>query len=176
MFRLGRSAESWRAAQRAVSLQDYILATTLAISHTNKAMYLLIDHYIWLGRIGVLKMDQKYWSDKSSRFWLLSLILHVIRDLYAIRVSTEKSLEDRHRETPNSKEGIGDVLKAILYAMRRNPQATIDLIKNGCDIVIPASSMGIINTNSGVVGLCGMISSVLAAVQIASPKLKLVPN
>lgn len=168
--------EALRSARRAINLQSYVLSLTLTTCHTNKAAFLLIDHYIWMGRVGILNIDDKYWSDKASRFWLLSLILGLIRDLYALRISTEKSLEDRHSEKPNHKEGACDVMMAILKALRNNPQATIDLLKNGCDIVIPANSLGVININSGVVGLCGVLSSILAAVQVWYPHLKLVPS
>lgn len=176
LFRFGRSLEALRSARRAINLQSYILSLTLTTSHTNKAVFLLIDHYIWMGRVGILTIDDKYWSDKASRFWLLSLILGFIRDLYALRVSTEKSLEDRHNEKPYQSEGACDVLIAVFRALKNNPQATMDLIKNGCDIVIPANSLGIINVNNGVVGLCGVLSSVLAALQVCSPQLKLAPN
>lgn len=176
MFRFGRSLEAVRSARRAVNLQSYMLSLILTTSHTNKAVYLLIDHYIWMGRVGLLKIDDKYWGDKASRFWLLSLILGFVRDLYSLRVSTEKSLEDRHNEKPYKSEGAGDIVMAVFYALRNNPQAALDLVKNGCDIVIPANSLGIINVNNGVVGLCGVLSSILAGLQVYYPQLKLTPS
>ena len=176
VFRFGRSIESLRAAQRAINLQNYVLSLTLTVSHTNKALYLLIDHYIWLGRVGILNIDHKTWGNRSSKFWLLSLILAFIRDIYALSLTMERSLKPKVLEGQKESSGPTDKLQAVLTAMRDNPQATIDIVKNGCDIVIPASSLGLINVNNGVVGLCGMVSTVLAALQVVEPSLKLKPN
>lgn len=176
LFRFGRSIESVRAAQRAINLQSYVLSLTLTVSHTNKALYLLIDHYIWLGRVGVLSIDHKTWGDRSSRFWLLSLILAFIRDLYALKLTMDQSLESKMYERPGKSSTPADKLQALFNAIKRNPQATIDIVKNGCDIVIPAKSLGLINVNNGIVGLCGVISTLLAALQVANPSLKLKPN
>lgn len=174
LFRFGKSIESLRAAQRAINLQNYLLSLTLTTSHANKAFYLLLDHYIWMGKVGLISTDLKMWTDSANKFWLASLLMAFGRDVYSLYVDMERSLQNRKYE--RGLDGSESLPATFLKVLKRNPQATIDIIKNGCDIVIPATSLGYTNFNNGVVGLCGVLSSILAAVQIAKPSLKLKPN
>lgn len=176
LFRFGRSIESFRAAQRAINLQNTVLQWTLTASHGNKALYLLIDHYVWLGRVGLLQANLKKWGNVASKFYLASLICAFLRDLYSLYVDAERCLqnakfEGKELERPKAKLGFLLFVRVI----QKNPQATLDCIKNGCDIVIPLSSLGYLGVNNGVVGACGVISSLIGAYQIAKPSIKLRP-
>ncbi|XP_039271763.2 peroxisomal membrane protein 11A-like [Styela clava] len=171
LFRFGKSVDSLRAAQRAINLQNYVLSLTLTTSHTNKAAYLLIDHYIWMGKVGLVHADLKKWTESANKFWLASLMMAFARDLYSLYINMQLLARDARRR----EESISFQTYFSNF-VKQNQQAIIDLLKNGFDIVIPANSLGYTNFNNGVVGLCGVLSSLLAAVQIAKPSMKLTPN
>lgn len=175
LFRFGRSIDSLKAAQRAVNLQDYLVRLTMTASHTNKAFYLLVDHYVWLARVGVVAADLKKWSATASRFYLASLVFAFVRDLYALHITMERCLQNTKHEDVSDQYKVAAYAALFYKVVKRNPQAAVDLVKNACDIVIPAASLGYLNVNNGVVGVCGVISSLLGALQIASPSMKLKP-
>ncbi|XP_002131580.2 peroxisomal membrane protein 11A-like [Ciona intestinalis] len=158
-FRLGRSLESLRNAQKTVHLADPVLRTTLTIAHLNRALFLAIDHYLWLGRVGVVKVDKK-WDLSASRYYLASIIITLVRDLYAIYVGMERSKREGKRYS---------FLARLCYA---DPAATVDLVRNICDYPIPASKLGFFPKHDGLIGVLGLISSILGAYQFANPKYK----
>lgn len=60
----------------------------------------------------------------------------------------------------------------VLYA---NKPILMDTIKNTCDILIPLSSMGYVDLSPKVVGLLGVVSSVVGLVVMVKPSCKLSP-
>lgn len=169
VFRFGRCIHSFRAAQKSINLDDAILRFTSTTSHLNKVFYLLLDHYIWLGRAGLITTDMKKWGTASFRFWFASLVMDLAKDFYVLSACLERTAQEKEFE------GQSNPASTLLKTLGREKNITVDLIKNGCNIVIPMSSLGYLNVNNGVVGLCGVVSSVLAGLQIAYPSLALKP-
>ncbi|CAK8694701.1 unnamed protein product [Clavelina lepadiformis] len=167
-FRLGKSLESLQAARKTMALVDPVLRTTLTISHLNKAGFLFIDHYLWLGRIGIAKVDKR-WDYISARFYLGSILLSILRDLYAVYIAL-KRLEQR--EQYNEKKVY---LPLWVQCLKENPEATLDLLRNICDFPIPGSKLGYFPKHNGLVGICGLVSSLIGAYQVAYPQIKLKP-
>ena len=168
------------------------MRVTITLSKLNQALYLFIDHIIWAHRVGIVKIDNKYYSDLSSRFWLATLILNLSRDLYQIAVLLEDTakqnrLLEKERQLEQTSNGTrayadGPVTSSgkITYSdfmecLRENPQVTLDTVKNGTDLFLPLSSLGYVDISPGLVGLFGLISSVVGVVTVWNSKLKLSP-
>jgi len=47
------------------------------------------------------------------------------------------------------------------------------VVKNLCDLSGPLDTLGIYKTNPGVIGFCGLLSSLVGILTLASPHLKL---
>jgi len=174
VFRLGRSMESMRAAQTTINLLDPVLRTTLTVGHLNRALFLLVDHYIWLGKVGIMKVDKK-WDLTSSKFYFASIVLSIIRDLYALYVTFVRVHHECKSEDEVGRNSLRLKLILLYYCFKNNPEATIDLLRNVCDLPLPGSKLGYFPNHNGFVGLCGTISSLVGVYQVAFPKMKLRP-
>lgn len=173
-FRLGKSVDCIRSAQSSIHLLDPFLRTVLTINHLNRAGFLLIDHYLWLGKTGWKTVDQK-WEFQSARFYLATIMLSIIRDLYALHLTAIQLANARRNDKDQA--GSAPPVQKLHKALSANVPATLDLVKNLFDFVIPATKLGYIpGKHNGVLGFCGLMSSLIGAYQIARPEIKLKPN
>ncbi|KAK7898269.1 hypothetical protein WMY93_019122 [Mugilogobius chulae] len=182
LLRLGNSAEALEAAKRSIHLKDSVLRLCLTLSHLNRAMYFACDNLLWASKTGLLpSLDQHKWSQRSFRYYLFALILNLVRDLYELRLLMET--EARCRATKagasdqelQSNPGLPSQLQVMLGVLHHNPPLLLDLVKNCCDVFIPLDRLGFYSTGPGVVGACGLTSSVLSILTIVHPWLKLKP-
>ncbi|CAF93249.1 unnamed protein product, partial [Tetraodon nigroviridis] len=130
-----------------VHLSDGVLRLCLTLTHLNRALFLACDHLLWAGRTGLLpSLDHSKWSHRS---FSPARGLGVLPRPEALRLLVE-----------------------VLYS---NPPLLLDLLKNSCDIFIPLDRLGICRAGPGLVGACGLTSSVLSILAIIHPWLKLKP-
>uniref|UniRef100_T1JI86 Peroxisomal membrane protein 11B n=1 Tax=Strigamia maritima TaxID=126957 RepID=T1JI86_STRMM len=165
IFRLGRFLDTLNAALKSLHLQELSLRTTITFSKISSALYLLTDHIIWFGRVGLMAVDKSKWTQQSNKFWLLSITFSLIRDLMELWhvLETQK----------NPKRPISS---PMLKCLRDRKDLTIDTVKNCCDVFIPATNLGFCNLSPGTIGLLGVVSSALGIITLIDPMLKLQPN
>ena len=120
-------------------------------------------------------MDQK-WEFQSARFYLATIMLSILRDLYALHMTMVQLANARIKDNGRQSSTVAPV-QEIRNALITNVPATVDLVKNLFDFVIPATKLGYIpGKHNGVLGFCGLMSSVIGAYQVARPEIKLKPN
>ncbi|NWW80859.1 PX11B protein, partial [Climacteris rufus] len=156
----------------------------------NRALYLACDNVLWAGKTGLLpRLDTEKWSQRSFRYYLFALVVNLSRDAYEIRVLLEraeaagkrgKSPEKRPQARPQGRIQhlrlhLQLQLQLLLRILRENPPLLLDLLRNACDLVIPLEKLGLCRSSPGLVGLCGLTSSVLSILTILHPWLKLKP-
>lgn len=68
-------------------------------------------------------------------------------------------------------------LRVLLLArvLRSHPPLLLDLVRNACDLFIPLDKLGLWRSGPGVVGLCGLVSSILSLLTLICPWLRLKP-
>ncbi|XP_050186436.1 peroxisomal membrane protein 11B [Myiozetetes cayanensis] len=189
LLRLGGSAEALGGAQRSLHLPDPVLRFCLTLSHLNRALFLACDNVLWAGKSGVLPgLDVHKWSQRAFRYYLFALVVNLSRDAYELRLLLERAEGPGRRGRSPEKlprpEGAGGIhrlrlrlqlqLQLLLRVLRDNP-LLLDLLRNACDLVIPLDRLGLWRSGPGVVGLCGLASSVLSILTILHPWLKLKP-
>lgn len=189
MFRLGNAVNSIEAAKRTVRLSDPVLRLCLTAANFGRAFYFVCDNVLWARSVGLLReIDKERWSLNSSRFYFLSLVMNLTRDVYAITQLMAQRLRDRGfrrkldqhlRESPQVAEAVVPQLDAFLFllldSLRSHPEVAADTLKNACDLLIPLDRLGIYRSNAGVVGFCGLISSLIGILTLAQPGLKIKP-
>ncbi|XP_014746765.1 PREDICTED: peroxisomal membrane protein 11B [Sturnus vulgaris] len=190
LLRLGGSAEALVGAQRSLHLPDPVLRFCLTLSHLNRALFLACDNVLWAGKTGVLPglaMDK--WSQRSFRYYLFALVVNLSRDAYEIRVLLERAEAARKRgKSPEKRPQLqadGRIqrlrlqlqlqLQLLLQVLRDNPPLLLDVLRNACDLVIPLEKLGLCRSSPGIVGFCGLASSLLSILTILHPWLKLKP-
>ncbi|KAM4014436.1 peroxisomal membrane protein 11B [Anomaloglossus baeobatrachus] len=187
LFRLGNSVDALESAKRAIHLSDVVLRLCITVGHLNRAMYFACDNILWLGKTGLSKsMDQEKWSQRSFRYYLFSLIMNLSRDLYEIKLQMEAET-GANRSSSKMENGavspsdrapqhvLALQVRLLVHVLRSNPPLLLDVVKNACDLLIPLDKLGLYKTNPGVVGLCGLTSSILGILTILHPWLKIKP-
>lgn len=189
LFRLGNTINSIEAAKRTMQLSDRVLCLCLTAANMTRALYFVCDNALWARNVGLIRnMDKERWSLNASRCYFISLVMNLIRDAYEIlQLMSQKARDRRFRQKMdrhlNGNPEVADVvvpqldafLFLLLEILKSNPAVALDTLKNICDLFIPLDRLGIYQSNAGVVGFCGLISSVLGIITLAQPKLKIKP-
>lgn len=170
-------------------LSDRVLCLCLTAANLNRAFYFICDNVLWARGVGLLSnIDKERWSQYSSYFNFISLLLSLARDAYVtLQLMAQKARDenfrrkmDRHLgESPDVAEVLLPQLDGLVFllliTLRSHPDVSMDVLKNACDILIPLDKLGIYEVNAGVVAFCGLISSLIGILTIAQPRLKIKP-
>ncbi|XP_041073873.1 peroxisomal membrane protein 11A-like [Polyodon spathula] len=189
LFRLGNTVSAINAAKRTLHLEDPVLRLCLTVANLNRSLYFLCDNILWARSIGlVTNMDKERWRVHASRCYFVSLLMNLTRDLYGIYQAMEREAQDkqyRQKVSQHRSDGrdvacvavlnLQTLLLLLYHSLRCNPSILLDTVKNACDLFIPMDRLGIYKTNPGVVGLCGLMSSILGILTLMKPSFKLKP-
>ncbi|XP_048418703.2 peroxisomal membrane protein 11A isoform X2 [Stegostoma tigrinum] len=192
LFRLGNTVDAVQAARRNVQLSDPILRFCLTVIPLSRAVYFICDNILWMGTVGLGGINKDKWNKRCNHYYLFSLIISLSRDVYEVsqllkeaakaqKVQQCKSinhLKANHLQKDfvwTLRVRAEDFFMLLYQSLKNNPPVLLDIIKNICDLSLPLDKLGIFKTNPGVVGLCGLISSVLSILTLTHPTLKLRP-
>lgn len=107
------------------------------------AGWLFFDNGSWLESVLGLKQrlgwNPQAIGDRAAQWWLVGLFAAIIIDLI--------------------------LLKKALDASKDPKKETLDLVRDVCDTAAPLFRLGLIVPNEGVVGVAGVISSVISIYQ-----------
>ncbi|XP_053742644.1 peroxisomal membrane protein 11A [Synchiropus splendidus] len=187
LFRLGNTVNSIEAAKRTVGLSDRVLSLCLTTANLSRALYFLCDNTLWAQNVRLIShIDKERWSLNASRFYLVSLVMNLTTDLYFIvQLMTQKAkdkdfrrqMESHLSECPEVAEVVVPRLDALVFlllsSLKSDPTVALDTLKNICDLFIPLDKLGIYKSNAGVVGFCGLVSSLIGLLTVLQPKLKI---
>nr|XP_046164040.1 peroxisomal membrane protein 11A [Oncorhynchus gorbuscha] len=189
LLRLGNTVNSIDAAKRTLQLSDPVLRLCLTVANLNRALYFICDNVLWARNVGLVPgIDKERWSLNASCCYFLSLVMSLTRDVYVITQTMVQRTRDRQfqkkmdqhlNDNPDVATVIVPQLDAFLFllfeSLKSHPSVTLDTLKNICDIFIPLDRLGVYRSNPGVVGFCGLISSLLGIVSVLHPSLKIQP-
>ncbi|CAL1673017.1 unnamed protein product [Lasius platythorax] len=163
LLRLGRCLDSLYSALKMMKYPDPTVKITLIMAKIANALYLLADHFIWVGRVGILKVNLEKWNRVANKYWLITIIMSLMRDIYEIVkiLKHEKNIFKQYQ---------------IVSCLRNHKEVMMDTVKNGCDLFIPLTALGITKCTPGTVGLLGIISSFIGLYTIINPLYKLTPS
>ncbi|XP_077173573.1 peroxisomal membrane protein 11A isoform X2 [Paroedura picta] len=186
LFRLGNMVHALVIARQSNQLPELVPRFCLTVSNLNRALYFVCDMLLWVKSVGLVpNIDKKKWRNRATRCYYYSLVMNLAEDLYQLcrcmeqTVQTEKAQKDLscglrvRRFISHLTGGLQPFLFLLCLTLRRHPPLLLDTLKNLCDLSSPLDRLGIYKTNPGVIGLCGIISSVVGILTIASPDLKL---
>lgn len=156
----------------------------MTCSKLSQALFLVGDHFIWLSRTGLFKnIDAKKWGNLSNRYWLMSIIMNLARDVYEII-----RLIDLHRSASrigllNNKfpkiTSTRDLEKLALYSfslLRGHKDVVVDTVKNVCDVFIPMTTLGYVKLSPMTIGVLGTMSSIAGLLALIQPDARLMPS
>lgn len=182
-MRFGRSFDTFYGSLSSIHYPDLTIRLTLTISKITSALYLFADHIIWLSRTGLTRnVNIKKWNDLSNKYWLVSIIMNLVRDIYEIvRLFDSNKRFKTSRSRPASIQ-VFTSFRSMLYltlcsyaSIIQHKDVAIDTVKNICDLFIPLNSLGYTKFSARTIGVLGAISSVAAIITLIEPSTKLVP-
>lgn len=114
--------------------------------------------------------------------------MSLTRDVYVVSQLMVQKARDKHfrqkmdqhlSESAEIAESVIPQLDAFLFllleSLKSHPAVALDTLKNICDLFIPLDRLGIYQSNAGVVGFCGLISSLIGILTLTQPKLRIKP-
>ncbi|KAK2084160.1 Peroxisomal membrane protein PMP30B [Saguinus oedipus] len=164
-----------------------------------------VDQEKWAQRSfrgGSRGVAEALWKSNSLKeYYLFSLIMNLSRDAYEIRLLMEQESSACSRRLKGSGGGVtGGIetgglggpgtpggglpqlalklrLQVLLLArvLRGHPPLLLDVVRNACDLFIPLDKLGLWRCGPGIVGLCGLVSSILSILTLIYPWLRLKP-
>ncbi|KAM4573745.1 peroxisomal membrane protein 11A [Odontesthes bonariensis] len=189
LLRLGNTANSIEAAKRTMQLSDRVLCLCLTAANASRAFYFICDNVLWAQSVGLIRgIDKECWSFNASRFYFYSLVMNLTRDVYVVLKLMVQRARDKHfrekmdqnlNQCPEVAEVILPQLDAFVFllleTLKSHPAVALDTVKNICDLFIPFDRLGIYKSNAGVVGFCGLMSSLIGIMTLAKPALRIKP-
>ncbi|CAG2111546.1 unnamed protein product [Medioppia subpectinata] len=177
MLRLGRCVDVLYSSMQTMHLPDPTLRVTLTASRIASSLYLLCDHMLWLSGTGLVAMDSKQWSQWSNKFWLYSITMNLVRDVYEISNLLKANTyvtSQKHYFGHSSRIDVipgnpldsspNQYLKLIEWIVRHK-NVCVDTLKNFCDLWIPMTALGHTRLSAQTIGFLGLLSSLIAILQ-----------
>uniref|UniRef100_A0A673GAN7 Peroxisomal membrane protein 11A-like n=1 Tax=Sinocyclocheilus rhinocerous TaxID=307959 RepID=A0A673GAN7_9TELE len=142
--KLGNTVNSIHATKSTLHISDPVLCFCLTFANLNRALYFICDNILWARSIGLIRdIDKERWSLNSTRFYFLSLVMNLTRDVYVIVQLMVQKSRDRHyqqkinqhlNESPDVACVIVPQLDAFLFllleSLRNEPSVALDTLKN----------------------------------------------
>lgn len=171
---MGRSLEQMDAARKALHATDSFVRVVVPLSKIASGLYLFCDHFVWIARMKLGSLDEKRWSRFSARFWLLSLILCLARDVYefiCMFAAESRRLKQNSKSLlPSSRPSpLGTCISVLVH----HQPLILDTVKNSADIFIPLDNLQYLKLPAGVIGLLGTLSSVIGLYTVWNETMKL---
>lgn len=134
----------------------------------------MCDHFIWLSRNKFIEINATKWGQTSNKYWLLSIVLNLVRDAMELNNLLKAFLKKKIINTLNRKVTPRDVMSSeAVQFVRSHKDLLIDTVKNSCDLMLPLTNLGIIRLSPGTIGVIGMVSSILSVYSLVDPRAKL---
>ncbi|KAL7285646.1 hypothetical protein ACG7TL_000751 [Trametes sanguinea] len=165
LLRLGKFMENAQAILRTLSAPGETgERVTMIGRHIGYFGYLLLDNISWAHSIKFFNLQpstaQKI-NKRAMQFWFTGIVFSIAHGLLkAGRLATEVKKLQNQTWAEKSAEAERDLKLQDLQLAREavRYQFIIDLL----DVWIPATNIGLVNFNDGVLGLSGLITSLMA--------------
>nr|XP_031834609.1 peroxisomal membrane protein 11B isoform X2 [Nomia melanderi] len=175
LLRLGRCLDTLYKALEMTKYPEGALRIILVASKIANALYLLADHIIWIGRVGLYKVNIEKWSKSANKYWLINVVLNLTRDVYEIINILE--CKERDALLYASKFSFKTwKQRDLLFPLSNRKDVVMDTMKNVCDLFIPLTALGYTKLTPGMIGVLGIVSSFIGLYTIIHPLYKLTPS
>lgn len=166
MMRLGKPLEHLQAALRATANSGPIGEQITTIGRQLAyAGYLAYDSIIWANSVKVVnltKEGKERIGKISNRFWLAGILLNLA---HALLKAGRLADEVKRLRSPRGSEKKGDdAERNAKYHSLQAARAALryQFIIDSLDVWLPATNLGFVHLNDGVLGFTGTVTSIMA--------------
>jgi len=166
LMRLGKPLEHLQAALRATASAgpsgEQITTIGRQLAY---AGYLSYDALIWLGSVKFLSLtpaQKESYGKISNRFWLAGIVLNLV---HALLKAGRLADEVKALRSPAGAEKVGDDAERNrrYHALQASRAAVrYQFIIDSLDVWLPATNLGFVNFNDGLLGFTGTVTSLMA--------------
>ncbi|KAI8639914.1 peroxisomal biogenesis factor 11 [Parasitella parasitica] len=168
-FRLLKPVEFAQTGIKSLSIQDEVLRFTAVAKQAGMFFYYLSEVFVLSNSINFYKpANIKKITELGQKCWFFAIAASLISGLYKFKQLSvrEHMLEKSRKAIVNTEEKsesqIAD-LKTQEKALARDKYTTrYTFISDAVDIIIPSAGLGWLKADEGIVGLAGIITSLLA--------------
>ncbi|OMJ20745.1 Peroxisomal membrane protein 11A [Smittium culicis] len=182
ILRLGKFIDSFKLALAAIKnpASDELAKLLSSISKLFMGMYVICDGAGWLNSTGLIKLkNPQQLSKVSMRCWLTSIVLSFLNGLYSKYALNLRRVAIASTSSAYSSKSIAEAVDMdketlVLIAKEKNTinskivAVNNQLLVDAVDMIIPVGILGLLNINNGVIGVAGMITSILGANDLIS--------
>nr|XP_033776976.1 peroxisomal membrane protein 11A [Geotrypetes seraphini] len=186
LLRLGNMVHAVEAAKKALQHPTPFPRFCLMVSNVNRVLYFICDTVLWARSAGLVSgIKKEKWIHWATRYYFNSLLMNLARDLYEIlqrmeqNIQGKKTREELYIHNNQEQELTSTVITCessfslLYYSLKNQPSLCLDIVKNLCDLFSPLNELGIYKTNQGLIGLCGLLSSLVGILTVLVPQLQL---
>ncbi|EMD41747.1 hypothetical protein CERSUDRAFT_79384 [Gelatoporia subvermispora B] len=165
LLRLGKPLEHLQAVMRALQTSG---ETGEQIATIGRQLgyfgYLTLDTFVWANTVKFFNLKPstaEKVNKNANRFWFAGILFSITHSLLkAGRLANEiKKLQGSAWSEKGAEVERNDKLRDLRSAREATRyQFTLDML----DIWLPAANIGLVNFNDGILGLCGLITSLMA--------------
>jgi len=162
LMRMGKFLEHFQAAIKAVELRDPILKLTAVGRQLSYGAFLIHDSLAWAHIAKVKNFTAPTIArinKRAAQFWLTGIAFSIISGAYKMRDLHLKELQaHKPRSSPEKEAERKDELR-IIVAQRG--AVRFQLVQDGLDILLPATTLGYFNLDDGMLGIVGFMTSIM---------------
>ncbi|KAE8618187.1 hypothetical protein XENTR_v10009303 [Xenopus tropicalis] len=188
LFRLGNFVHALKASKASIQISDPIPRCCLTAANLNRVLYFVCDTVLWARSVGIVSgISKERWLSRATKCYYYSLLLNILMDIYEISWRMEKEAKERKQKARDTAaesdqdlkflsvlpKGFENFLLLLYLSFRNHPPLLLDTIKNVCDLFSPLDRLEIYSTSQGIIGICGLVSSLVGILTVANPSLKI---
>ena len=136
--------------------EDKVELITSVLQQLGLAIWLIYDNLMWAAKVGLIKnADTNTWLKRSNQAWLMAMLSAVVKNAYLLFQSEQLIKSTSTRET-------------VVKIRNKQFNDSLELIRNFVDIPLPLTQLSpsvAEHMNSGFVGACGTITSLIGIYQ-----------
>jgi len=165
-MRLGKPLEHLQAALKAFVTQGRPgeQLTTIA-RQLGYFGYLCYDALVWANTVKFITLTKENatkYTNRASRLWLLGILSSIINGMLKANRLANESKEFRSTKWGDKSLGDNAERTAQFHSIEaERVVARYQFVQDLLDVWIPASVLGYVDLNDGVIGVCGTLSSLM---------------
>jgi peroxin-11B len=170
-MRVGKFVEHFKAAAVASDAKalDPVLRATAVGRQLGYAFYMLLDSACVLDAVGIRKFGAAGRLGREGyRAWFTGISFSIVSGVYALYnlqlQQQQQQVQVQGQQVGGAEGEKGEEPEKVVQAKkvaREMAAVKVQLISDLCDITIPATALGWVALDDGIVGLAGTVSSLL---------------
>ncbi|KAI9353106.1 peroxisomal biogenesis factor 11 [Pilaira anomala] len=168
-FRLLKPVEFAQTGLKSLAIKDEVLRYTAVAKQIGMAFYYLTEVFVLSNSINFYKSPNiKKITEFGQRCWMAAIAASLISGLYKFKQLNvrEHMLEKSRKAIVNTEEKsdaqISELKTQEKTLAKDKYNARYAFIQDAVDIIIPSTGLGYLKADEGIVGLAGIITSLLA--------------